>query len=106
MHIGQSGDAPRVSRTYIVALYRKSDGQVVHLHTTTVFEGARTVTEQEATELAKHRAAHHGHPVADLEVLVVDHLPQQVGVLRVDTDEGKLIVDQPDRRQPGRRRAR
>jgi|SRR6266576_2107961 hypothetical protein len=106
MHIGQSGDAPRVSRTYVVALYRKSDRQVVHLHTTTVFEGARTVTEQEATELAKQRAAHHGHTVADLEVLVVEKLPQQVGTLRVDTDEARLIVGEPDQRRPGQRRTR
>jgi hypothetical protein len=106
MHIGHGGDAPRVSRTYVVALYRKSDGGVVHLHTTTVFEGARAVSEQEATELAKHRAAHHGHTVDDLEVLVVDELPREVGAIRVDTDQRKLIVERPDRGQAGRRRAR
>ena len=71
----------------------------------TVFEGARNVTEEEATELAKQRAARHGHAVEDLEILVVDELPQQVGVLRVDPDHGKLSVDQAGR-QPGRRRAR
>lgn len=47
------GRAPKVADAHVVALYHPSTGKIAHVHSVTVFEGARPVSEKEAIEAAK-----------------------------------------------------
>ena len=100
MTSGSGGDMPKVARTRIVAIYRPSDGCVVHLHTVRVFEGGREVTREEAEETARTHATRIGHDVHALKIHHADELPGEFGVYHVDS--GRLIGKHPP--QHGRRR--
>lgn len=98
MSFGNGGDMPRVVSTRIVALYRPSDGRVMHLHTVRVFEGGRAVTRDEAERTAKANAARHGHDVNSLEVLHADELPGDFGRYHVNVEAGRLVgIELPER---------
>jgi hypothetical protein len=96
MHSVCIGDRLKVASTHVVAVFRKSDGLVVHVHNTTVFEGARGVSKQEAMDEAVREAKCHGHDVQELDLLVVEEeFPRETGILRVDKDRRRLLVEAP-----------
>lgn len=60
MNMGSGGKAPQIIATHVVALYRPSDGRVMHLHTVQVFEGGRNVSKEEAEEELRVHATRPG----------------------------------------------
>jgi hypothetical protein len=94
MHTFCKGNRLKVASTHVIALYRKSDGRVVHVHKATIFEGGREVSRQEAMDQAMRHAKRHGHDVRELDSFVIDgEFPREIGILRVDKDRRRLLVE-------------
>jgi hypothetical protein len=89
MTFGTGGNMPRVVSTRVVAIYRRGDGRVVHLHTVRVFEGGRDVSREEAEETAVAHAARIGHDLAAMRVHHAEELPGHFGVFHVEA--GRLV---------------
>lgn len=104
MSFGNGGSMPGVVSSRVVALYRSSDGRVVHVHTVRVFEGGRSVSREEAESAARANAGRHGHDVASLKVLHADELPGDFGLYRVDSATGRLIGSEGPVAGPRRQR--
>src|SRR5690349_10117438 len=51
-----AGKTPRVTDVHVIALYEQDTGRIKHVHTVTVFEGGRNITEKEAIEAARTHA--------------------------------------------------
>jgi len=103
MASGSGGNVPRVVSTRVVALYRESDGRVVHLHTVRVFEGGRGVSREEAESNARANAARHGHEAAMLRAHHSAELPPgDFGFYHVDASTGRLVGKNPA--SPSRRK--
>ena len=96
MPSGSGGRIPRIVSTRVVALYRESDGRVVHLHTVRVFEGGRAVSPEEAESTARANAARHGHEAALLKAHHAAELPPgDFGFYHVDAAAGRLVGKNP-----------
>lgn len=99
--IGTGGEGPKVSATHIVALYDPTNGRVVHLHQVVVFEGGKSISQEDAQREIIDKARRRGHDVDRLEVLYVgDRLPGKGGHFRVDIASKRLIpLEAPARRR-------
>ena len=98
MHTANSagaGSGPRVVDGHVVAVYDPVDGRIVHLHLVRVFEGARSVSKEEAVEGARHGARARGHELEGLETLHAKKAPGR-GPHRVDLATMRLVpLDDP-----------
>lgn len=90
--IAGGGEAPRVSDVRVVALYDPQTGRIAHVHTVTVFEGGREVSEREAIETAKGQAERMGHRVEGLEVKVSRDPVHGRSPHRIDTASGEIVA--------------
>jgi hypothetical protein len=86
------GRAPAVSDTLVVALYHPDSGRIAHLHTVTVFEGGRAVTEKEAVDAARSHAARAGHPADRLKAKVSRDPAHGRGRHRIDPGSGAFVA--------------
>ncbi len=86
--IGGSGS--KVTAVHTVALYRPSDGRVLHVHQSVVLENARMLKKEDVERRAIEAARRMGHEVKGLATL---HLDQSapVGRLQVDLTSMKLV---------------
>jgi len=87
---GSAGNAPRVVAIRVVALYRRGDQRVVHLHTVQVFEGGRDISREAAERGARASAKAIGHDVDSLSALHFDEAPSEPGPYRADAASGRL----------------
>src|SRR2546426_11257576 len=90
MNAGNGGKAPQVIETHMVALYRPSDGRVLHLHTVRVFEGGRKVSREEAEAELQAHATRLGHDLGSLKIAHIVELPQGHGGLYYDSATNTL----------------
>lgn len=90
--IAGGGAAPRVSDVHVVALYDPQTGKIAHVHTVTVFEGGRPVTEREAIDAAKAQAARAGHRLDGLEIKVSKDPAHGLRPHRVDVAAGEMVA--------------
>lgn len=100
MIAGSAGNAPQVVAIHVVALYRRDDGRVVHLHTVQVFEGGRDVSREAAELGARASAQAIGHDVDSLGALHLDQAPPEPGPYRADVASGRLEALGARRRTP------
>src|SRR5262245_53658909 len=82
---------PKVADVHVVALYQPSSGKIVYVHSVTVFEGARAVSEQEAVETARSLARKAGHAVQKLEVKPSKDVTHGSKRYHIDVSSGKFI---------------
>ncbi len=90
MNAGSGGKAPQVVATHVVALYRPSDGRVMHLHTVQVFEGGRNVSRDEAESELRVHAMRLGHDVGSLKIAHIENPPEGYGSLYYDSATNTL----------------
>lgn len=95
---GDAGDAPRLVDEHVVAVYDPEDGRVLHLHTVRVFEGARSVSPEEAVEEALNAARGRGHDTERAQTLHTKEAPGR-GVHRVDLATTSLVPAEEPRRR-------
>ena len=85
------GRMPKVADTHVVALYHRQTGKIFHVHSVTVFEGARAVSEKEAIETAKALAKKAGHAIDVLTVKVSKDLLHGRKPHRIDVKTGEFV---------------
>ena len=100
MIAGSAGNAPGVVAIRVVALYRRNDGRVVHLHTVQIFQGGRDVSREAAERGARASAKAIGHDVDSLGALHLDQAPSEAGPYRADVASGMLEALGGRRRTP------
>ena len=101
--VGSGGLAPQPAATHVVAVYRPSDGRVLHLHQVVVLEGGKDVGADVAERGALESAERAGLAVAELSTLrVTEPLPPEPGMLRVDLESECIVSEPPD---PGKQRS-
>ena len=105
MNAGNGGKAPRAIATHVVALYRPSDGRVIHLHTVQVFEGGRNVSRDEAEAELRVHATRRGHDVGTLGIAHIEKLPEGHGGLYYDSVTNTLKRTELNRVQSRRSRS-
>jgi hypothetical protein len=66
--LSSGGRAPKVSDIHVVALFDPKTGNIRHVHTITVFEGGRAISERQAIESARAQAAKSGLKTEGLEI--------------------------------------
>lgn len=92
------GTAPKVVDCHVVALYEPDTGNIRHLHSVTVFEGARPVSEQEALRRALENASKAGHKTEHLKVATSKNYEHGAHPHRIDVDTGSFIpLPEPSR---------
>jgi hypothetical protein len=97
MELVGAGNALSVALTHVVALYDPSDGRVVHLHHVVVLEGGKRISREEAERQAAVTARELGHESDRLRSLYLETpLPEEPGVLHVDTAAGRVYAASPD----------
>jgi hypothetical protein len=84
--------APKVSDTHVVALYDSKTGKIKHLHSVTVFEGGRPISEKEAIAAARVRAAKAGHKVASLSLKTSKDATHAARPHHIDLKSGKFVA--------------
>lgn len=89
---GGGRSAKRVADVHVVALYDPASGHIWHLHTVTVFEGGRHVSEEEAVAKAKELAKKQGHPVDRLHVKTAKDAAFARRPHRIDVRSGKFVL--------------
>jgi hypothetical protein len=94
------GRVPKVADTHVVALYHPQTGKISHVHSVTVFEGGRAVSEKEAVETAKALAKKAGHSVDTLSIKVSKDLMHGRKPHRIDVKTGDFVpLEMPKRRR-------
>jgi hypothetical protein len=96
---GSAGNAPRISDVYAVVLYDPETGSIRHVHNVTVYEGGRSVSEEEAIETAVTRASQMGHRTESLKIKVSKDPRHGRSPHRIDPDTGDF-VPLPPRERP------
>jgi hypothetical protein len=101
MHmLGNGGKAPKISVTHIVAVYDPADGRVFHMHHAVVFEGGKSISQEQASREAVESAKRHGHDTEKLKTLLADGYDRRGGGrFRVDLGTKKLVALAPPRRR-------
>jgi len=72
-------------------LVRSGTGKIAHVHSVTVFEGGRAVTEKEAVDTAKSLAKRAGRPIAELAVKVSKDLSHAHRPHHIDAKSGEFV---------------
>ena len=90
-HYPSGGRLPKVADVHVVALYQPSSGKIVYVHSVTVFEGARVVSEQEAVETAKSLARKAGHAVQELGVKLSKDMMHASKRYQIDVSSGEFV---------------
>ena len=99
-HWISTGSAPAVESTLAVALYDPTSGEIRHLHSVTVLEGAEQISEQRAVSNAKARAEKHGHAVDTLAAAVSTNPYHRLPVHRIDPKTGEFVALSPRGESP------
>jgi hypothetical protein len=86
------GTVPKVADTHVVALYHPVSGKILHMHSVTVFEGGRAVSQEEAIETAKKLASKTGLKIAGLEVKLSKDLNHARKPHRIDVKSGEFVA--------------
>jgi len=81
----------KVADIHVVALYHPETGKISHVHSVTVFEGGRAVSEKEAVETAKGLAKKAGHSIEGLAVKVSKDLMHGRKPHRIDVKSGEFV---------------
>lgn len=97
--ISSGGRAPKVADVHVVALYHPDSGKIAHVHTVTVFEGGRSVAENEAVEAAIAHASRMGHGVKHLKYKVGKDLALVRRPHRVDIESGRFVEVKAERKR-------
>ena len=92
------GKTPKIMDTHVVALYHPTTGKIAHVHSITVFEGARAVSEQQAVETAKSIARKCSVPVEGLEAKLSKDPNHARKPHRIDLKSGQFVPLDPRRR--------
>ncbi|MFE9576409.1 hypothetical protein ACFYO1_08515 [Nocardia sp. NPDC006044] len=85
-----AGSAPPVESTLVVALYEPETGKIRHLHSVTVFRGARGTDEAEAIAVARQSAVKYHDDAANLAVATTDD-PRCLSPHRIDPSTGRFV---------------
>ena len=99
----QAGTELKLDNVKVVALYDPESGRILHSHTVAVFEGGRSLTDEEATEAAREYAKRLGHPAERLQVKVSNDPEHAARPHRIDPESGDfqaLEVPNLGRRHP------
>ena len=88
---GSAGDAPRIARVAVVALYDPTSGLIRHLHMAYVYEGAVDVSDDMAVAQAKRYAGQLGHGVNDLGVAVSANAEHGSRPHRIEVESGRFV---------------
>lgn len=80
-----------LAQQIVVALYEPHSGNIVHMHTVTMFKGGRVVSEKEAVDTAHKEAASRGHALAGLKTKVSSNYEHAQHCNRVDPDTGEFV---------------
>ena len=95
-NIAGGGNARRISDIHVVAIYDPDSGRIAHLHTVTVFEGGRAVSEKEAVSAAMTFAQKAGHPVQRFKTKVSKEARHGKGPHRIDIKSGNFVAVSPE----------
>jgi hypothetical protein len=90
MSTADSVDAAAESR--MVAFHRPGNGTIAYKHIVKVFAGGRTVSEQEAIDMARSNATGFFLDVDQLEMKVTTNVEHAGRAQRVDTETGEFVV--------------
>jgi hypothetical protein len=88
------GTALAVESIHAVAVYRKKDGHMCHLHHVITYAGAERRSQQEHERNARSYAEKMGHDPAGLEVLHVPDFRPFARKYRVDLKRKVLVEDE------------
>jgi hypothetical protein len=97
-----AGDAPRLIRTKVVALYDTATGRIKHLHTAHTYEGAEDVTDTDAIARAQRNASALGHDIDKLSTAVSSNAKHASVPHRIDIASGHFVALEIEATRPRR----
>jgi len=100
-NIAGGGNARRISDIHVVAVYDPESGRIAHLHTVTVFEGGRSVSEKEAVSAAMTFAQKAGHQVQRFKTKVSKDARHGKSPHRIDVRSGDFVAVSPEAEAKG-----
>jgi hypothetical protein len=89
--LAASINGPELEDIKVVVLYDESSGKIAHMHAVFGFEGGRTVSEQEAIDVARRQAMRFGREVSRLKVKVSNNRALVQHPHRFDPETGEFV---------------
>lgn len=90
--MAQGGRVGKPAMTSVVAVYKRQDGRIVHIHHVIALEGTEPSSRQEIERAALFHAGRRGHAESSIAVLHVDPATfKEGGHYKVDVNSFRLV---------------